>query len=246
MLSRNRRDLLELAIGYGLILVVLWTPPPWQRRLYLLTAFFLILASLRAGVSRRDLGLSARNLLASSLIFIPVCAVSGLSILYAMHRGTLHAPKTAREFLGRFLGYVIWSFAQQFLLQDFFLLRFRRLLPGQDALAMAAATGIFAFAHLPNPILTVFTLIWGWIACTAFVRWRNLYPLGLAHAVLGITVAVCLPGPMTHNMRVGLGYLTYGHRYGAPQRRVSDQTVSTSVCVMAEAATRPSRRHARP
>jgi hypothetical protein len=35
----------------------------------------------------------------------------------------------------------------------------------------------------------------------------------LAHAILGITVAITIPGPADHNMRVGLGYLRYNpHR----------------------------------
>jgi hypothetical protein len=31
----------------------------------------------------------------------------------------------------------------------------------------------------------------------------------LAHAILGITVAMTVPGTVDHNMRVGLGYLRY-------------------------------------
>ncbi len=227
--DRRRRDLLELCIGYGLILLVLWTPPPWQRRLYLVAAAFLLAASLRPGEGWRGLGFSTRNLFPSSLLIVAALAVGGISVVYAAHCGLLHAPHSAHEFLGRYSGYIVWSFAQQFLLQDFFLLRFRRLLPGRTTLAIAAAAGIFAAAHLPSPILTVFTLIWGSIACAAFVRYRNLYPLAVAHAVLGICVAVCLPGYVTHNMRVGLGYLTYGRTHSHHHRRVNDQTVSTRV-----------------
>ncbi len=226
---RRRRDLLELCIGYGLILLVLWTPAPWQRRLYLVAAAFLSAASVRPGEGWRGLGFSTRNLLPSSLIIVAALAVAGVSVAYAAHEGVLHAPRSMHEFFGRYSGYIVWSFAQQFLLQDFFLLRFRRLLPGRTALAIAASAGIFAAAHLPSPILAVFTLIWGWIACAAFVRYRNLYPLALAHAVLGICVAVCLPGHVTHNMRVGLGYLTYGRAHLHPHRRVNDQIVSTRV-----------------
>ena len=32
-----------------------------------------------------------------------------------------------------------------------------------------------------------------------------------AHAIVGIAIGVTIPGPMDHNMRVGLGYLTYHH-----------------------------------
>ena len=73
-------------------------------------------------------------------------------------------------------------------------------------MAVAGAATLFATAHLPNPLLTIFTLVWGSVACLLFLRHRNLWALGLAHAILGITVAVCLPGAATHNMHVGLGY----------------------------------------
>jgi membrane protease YdiL (CAAX protease family) len=75
------------------------------------------------------------------------------------------------------------------------------------------AAVIFAVAHLPSPILTPVTLIWGFAACLLFLRYRNLYPLAMAHAILGISIAITIPGPVDHNMRVGLGYLTYGHTH---------------------------------
>jgi len=86
------------------------------------------------------------------------------------------------------------------------------LLPGARSAAAAAAI-IFAIAHLPNPILTSVTLLWGFAACVVFLRYRNLYPLALAHAILGITLAISVPGPVVRNMRVGLGYLTYGRTH---------------------------------
>ena len=244
MEDRRRRDLWELAVGYGLILLVLWTPPPFQRSFYLVAAGFLLAASLRPGETRRGLGHSSQDLLASSWGPLVGEGVDGGSVLVAKRLGTLHAPGTARQFVVRFWGYALWSMAQQFLLIDFFLLRFRRLLPGRPAVATLAAAGIFAAAHLPSPALTVFTFVWGWVACAVFLRFRNLLPLGVAHAILGIAVAVCLPGTTTHNMHVGLGYFHYRHR--PAQRRVSDHTVSTSVCVRAEAAILRFRRQARP
>ena len=67
----------------------------------------------------------------------------------------------------------------------------------------------------------------------------------MAHAILGITIAITVPGPVDHNMRVGLGYLTYNpHKF--THRSQIDHTVSTQAWVMAEAPTRRSRRHARP
>ena len=71
-------------------------------------------------------------------------------------------------------------------------------------------------SHLPNPLLTVVTLICGLASCLFFVRYRNLWPLAIAHAILGVSIAITIPGSMHHNMRVGLGYLTYVDRSASP------------------------------
>ncbi len=104
--------------------------------------------------------------------------------------------------------YVVWSLMQEFLLQSYFLMRLLRLLPGKVAPVIVAAT-IFSLAHLPNPILTPLTLVWGLIACAVFLRYRNIYSLGLAHGIMGLCIAVTVPNSLHHHMRVGLGYFRY-------------------------------------
>jgi len=42
-----------------------------------------------------------------------------------------------------------------------------------------------------------------------FRRYRNIFPLGLVHAALGLTIAASLPDHWLHHMRVGIGYLRY-------------------------------------
>ncbi len=111
---------------------------------------------------------------------------------------------------------------QQFLLQSYFLLRFLRLLPGKAA-PIIAATGIFALAHLPNPILTPITIVWGAISCILFLRYRNIYALGVAHGIMGLCIAVTVPNSLHHHMRVGLGYLRYHQR--VPSARPGPSTV---------------------
>jgi hypothetical protein len=128
---------------------------------------------------------------------------------------TLHVPSTLLAFINTYWAYALWAAVQQFLLQCFFLSRLLRLLPGPKAAAFAAAS-IFAIAHLPSPILTSVTFLWGLAACLVFLRYRNLYPLAIAHAILGISIAITVPGPVDHNMRVGLGYLTYRQHHEHP------------------------------
>jgi hypothetical protein len=219
--TQNRRDLFTLCAGYALILLVIWTPSPWQRPLYLVAAIFILAASWRAFDSRAAMGLRWTNLLCSLWIAGLALAAAALAVAIAIRFHTLRPWHGPIELIQRFWGYAIWSFAQQFLLLDYFLLRFLRLIPSRK-LPVVMAAAIFAVAHLPNPILTLATLVWGFAACLLFLRYRNLYPLAIAHAIFGITLAICLPGSVTHNMRVGLGYLTYSpyprhpHRHPPP------------------------------
>jgi hypothetical protein len=214
--DRHRRDLVELAVGYTLILIVIWTPRPWQRMIYFVAAGFIIAATWRSFPGWSAMGLRTANFARSMWLAGVALLVAAVEIYMAGRMATLHAPGSLNAFLHRYWGYVLFACIQQLLLQDFFLLRLLRLIPTPASAALAAAT-IFALAHLPNPILTVATFAWGLAACLFFMRHHNLYPLFLAHSILGIALAVSVPGPVIHNMRVGLGYLTYhahsvGHR----------------------------------
>lgn len=206
--SDRGRALFELATAYLLILTVIWTPRPWQARIYFVAAAFIAWATWRSWAGLAAMGWSGRNLLRSAWIIGAAALVSALAIASAVHLGTLHAPITPTLFAKRFIGYIVFACIQQFLLQDFFLLR---LLAGGRTRrnAVLAAATIFAVAHLPSPILAVLTFVWGVIATAWFLRYRSLYALAVAHMILGVTLAICIPGPTIRNMRVGLSYLTY-------------------------------------
>jgi hypothetical protein len=209
---RRGRPLLELSVGYGLILATIWTPRPYQRWLYLVAVAWIVVTSIPAFPGWAAAGVRIGGFLASLWVVFAAAILSAGAVIVAIHLDTLRHPISTRTWVMTFGGYTVWSFVQQFLLQGYFLFRLLRLLPRREWAALAAA-GMFALAHLPNPILTPVTFIWGLCACFVFLRCRNVYPLAAAHAILGITVAVTIPGPVVHNMRVGLGYL----RYHAPR-----------------------------
>jgi hypothetical protein len=221
-------------VGYGLVMAVIWTPRPWQRLLYWAPVFWIGAVSWRSFRGWRATGWRGVNLVRSSWVVGVALGMAALAVLAALHFGTLHAPDGAVAFFRTYIGYAIWSFVQQFILADFFLWRLMRLLPARYAVAATAV--IFAVAHLPNPVLPPMTLVWGAAACLIFLRYRNLWSMGLAHAIFGITIALTIPGHVTHNMRVGVGYLQYRQHH----RRNNDQRVSTAAWVRAEAATRRS------
>ncbi len=217
--TRGRaRIFFELGFTYGLIMAVIWTPRPWQKVLWWFAVGAVLVI---AGLSFRGLkamGLRMGNFLQSLWVVGAALLVAAIAVVVAVQLNTLRLPNGGvTAFFMTYCAYALWACIQQLLLQAFFLPRFLGLLQGGRGIAAALlAAGIFALAHLPNPILTPVTLIWGFAACVLFLRYRNLYPLALAHAIFGITIAITIPGPVDHNMRVGLGYLTYGHHRHLP------------------------------
>jgi hypothetical protein len=234
---RKRRTLLEVAIGYGLILIAIWTPLPWQKVVDGAALAWVVFATARSFDGWRAMGL---GLSASLRSLWMVCVALLLTAAVVALAGTFHRlplPGFTAMLVRHYWTYALFALLQQFLLLDFILLRLLRLVPGRKA-AVAVAAGLFAVAHLPNPVLTPLTLIWGWIACLLFLSYRNLYTLAAVHVIFGICIAITVPGPVDHNMRVGLSYLTYrpqGHHHHRSQK---DHTVSTAAWVMEEAATR--------
>lgn len=208
----KRRALLEIALAYALILAVIWTPRPLQRFLWLAAVGAVATMIVLSHEGSEVFGLRTKNFFPSLWVVGAALALAAVALATADGLHTLRVPSGFIHFIATYWAYALWTFVQQFLLQGFFLLRLLRLLPGPKSAAFAAA-GLFALAHLPNPILAPVTLLWGFAACLLFLRYRNLYPLAMAHAIFGITIAVTVPGPVVHNMRVGLGYLTYAHRH---------------------------------
>lgn len=233
----RRRALLEAALGYGLILIAIWTPLPWQRVIGLAALAWILFATVRSFDGWSAMGLDIWGSL-RSIWLIPVALLLAASAV--MLAGTLQIlplPGFVTMIMRRYWSYGLWALLQQFVLQDFVLLRLLRLVLGRMAVVIAAA--LFAAAHVPNPVLMPLTLIWGVAACMLFLRYRNLYTLAAMHIIFGICVAITVPGPVDHNMRVGLGYLTYRphHHHHRSQK---DHTESTVAWVREEAPTRRS------
>jgi membrane protease YdiL (CAAX protease family) len=200
------RDIAELIFGYGLIVGIIWSPEPLQR---LLTPFALAATAsivLVRGWNRNELGLGLRGLIPSLWILPASAALAFLGIFLARALGTLH-PLYKADFT-HISGYVLWTIYQQFLLQDYFMPRLQRVCASQST-AITLTAVLFAAAHLPNLPLTAATLLWGAASAILFLRYRNIWILGLAQGLLGLCFAICVPDAINHHLRVGLGYLHY-------------------------------------
>ena len=202
------RDVVEPGLVFTAIIAVLWLPTRQQLIIGPMALFTPLALVLWRRPRLHDLGLGLRGLISSLWILPATVALCVLGILVAKNIGTFHPLDQDLRHVG---GYVVWTLYQQFLLQDYFMPRLSRILSSDAAIAVAAL--LFSVAHLPNLSLAVATLVWGGVSCALFRRYRNLYILGLAQGLLGLSFAVCVPDAMHHHMRVGLGYWRYAARH---------------------------------
>jgi len=201
----NLSGLQQVGIVFALIMVAVWMPQGRVNTIVsLLAAFCIVWFTVRSHYSVRELGLAQP----SSGVFA-ILAVGALMVAAILVAGVLmHNLGPAQPVpWKRSWQYAIWSLQQEFILQSFFFVRLESVLGGRRAAVRAAL--LFCIAHIPNPLLTVLSFIGGLVFCELFRRYRNLYPLGVVHAVLGLTIAANLPDSLLHHMRVGLGYLLY-------------------------------------
>jgi membrane protease YdiL (CAAX protease family) len=100
--------------------------------------------------------------------------------------------------------YLPWGLAQEYALNGYILNRFDRALSEGAASILAAV--LFAVVHAPNPFMMAVTLPLGWYATIVYRRTRNLYVLGIGHALIGLTLFIVVPDWVSHHLRVGPGW----------------------------------------
>ncbi|HZP62826.1 MAG TPA: CPBP family intramembrane glutamic endopeptidase [Terriglobales bacterium] len=199
------RNLLEIAMVFGLILVAGWTPQGHLNSAISLSAALLTIAlTFVGGYSSTELGLDrpfsgATQTLALGTLLVAVIAVVGL-----LTRSI--GPSQALP-LNRAWQYAIWALVQEFILQSFIYVRLEKVVGPRKAILYASL--LFALAHVPSPLLTSLSFLGALFFCEMFRRYRNIYPLGVVHAALGLAIASSLPDHLLHHMRVGIGFLMY-------------------------------------
>jgi hypothetical protein len=203
------REFVEVVGVFSLIVISLWTE---QYSAFFMAAAMvcILISTLTSPIVKTaaQLGIGSIGLRKTAWI-----AVSGALLAVAILgagalEGTLHAyPWLPRPLLHSGI-YAVWALVQQFIAQSFFFIRFERLLASGTRAVLATAF-LFSAVHLPNWVLLVATAMMGLVFAEIFRRHRNIYWLAVAHAMLGIALAMAMPDALHHQMNVGVAYLSY-------------------------------------
>ncbi len=191
---------LAAAGAYLLVEGGLWTAGTAQRGFTIAAMCWIAGCTLLQRRSWNMLGLGRRGFRQSSwLALIAAVLAVTAAAAHLQHGFANHSIS-----LWQVLGYPLWSVEQEFILNSFLFLNLEKVAGTRRAIALSALA--FSLAHLPNAFLMMLTLLAGLVFCAAFARYRNLWPLAIAHALLGTAIATSTPDSITHHMRVGLGY----------------------------------------
>lgn len=205
--TRHRIDLAEPLAAFGMIMAYIWQLRSHHHGVWVAILAGIIVSHLLRREDTEVLGFQRRNLRACldefgpALAFIALAGIAGGILLQ-----TTRPIRFGAAFLA-FAGYLPWGTFQQYLLNGYFLNRFAAALPGRTAAAVSAV--LFSGAHLPNWFLMLVTLVTGYICARIYLRHKNLYFLGLAHATVGFLLFLVIPDTITHHLVVGPAWFTH-------------------------------------
>lgn len=204
---RYRLPILEVLAVFAFIMAYIWrlrTLYPWS---WVLAVAAVILSQYLRGERLARIGIRAAGFSACLRRYgLVIAAIIALGFACAFECGTLRHMTVRNAALALAL-YLPWGLFQQYLLNGYLLNRVETALSPVKSATLAS--GLFALAHLPNWFLMLATLPFGYCANIVYRRHRNLFFLGLAHALLGFTIFVVTPDWLIHHLRIGPGWFKH-------------------------------------
>ena len=195
---------MESLAAFVLIILYIWdlrSTAPWT---WAPTLLFIAASHLVHREGAEQIGFSLRNSRRALSELTPGLGLIALAFLGA---GTLLRSIrqiTFEQAAMAFAAYCPWGLLQQYLLNGYFVNRLQGASLNRSVPLISAA--LFAGAHAPNWFLMLVTFVGGYFGVKIYLRYRDLYFLGLAHAAVGFLIYLVVPDSITHHLRVGPGW----------------------------------------
>jgi len=199
--------MLEPVLMFGLIVAYIWKLRFVYPGCWIAIPLLMALSHLLRREKPRELGFRVDHLTDHMKRFAPLLMLLVLAL--AAGGGWFHTFRRI-DFEGMLFSlaaYLPWGLAQEYALNGYFVNRFDAVLSRRTASVVTAV--LFCAAHAPNYFLMVVTLPLAWCATLVYRRTRNLYLLGLAHAIIGLMLFLVVPDSVSHHLRVGPGFFKY-------------------------------------
>ena len=201
MNRRQKLIVVETTTGFALIMLYIWRLRFTAPRAWVFILGFFILSHILRGERTASLGFRWSNFRECMETMAPALLLLALSLMALGVLLQTIRPISVEYGCMCLLAYCPWGIFQQYLLNGYIANRLLAVSSARHVPLMAAA--LFAGAHLPNWFLMLVTFVTGYYSTKIFMRYRNIYFLGLAHAVIGTVLFVVIPDSISHHLTVG-------------------------------------------
>jgi hypothetical protein len=206
----NRQQLLaisEVAAGFLFIMLYIWRLRFTAPKAWIFILGFFVLSHILRGERIASLGFRAGNFRECVEYMAPALLLIALSMLALGLLLQTMRPITLEYGCLCLLAYCPWGVFQQYLVNGYIANRLAAVAAPRYVPLISAS--LFAGAHLPNWFLMLVTFVAGYYSTRLFMKYRNLYFLGLAHAVIGTLLFVVIPDSISHHLTVGPGFFLH-------------------------------------
>ncbi len=206
--KRSWESLTEAAVVFLAIMLYIWKFRMVYPTSYLVILGYVLGSHFAHGESLRRLGFGWREARAAfPQVFVWTIAAAVSILLIGAAAGTLRPARPAHVVAG-IAAYILWGLFQQYLLNGYFVNRLLEF--SHDSRGRFAPLGgalLFAAAHLPNWFLVAVTFAGGYLAARVYLKYRSLYPLAVAHGLIGYVLLRITPDWIAAGFLIGPRYL---------------------------------------
>lgn len=193
----------EVLLFTAAVIAYIWLFRSWAPSTLWLLVIVVAASFRRQGETLYSLGLSRRGFLKSVREWRLGWIASGVALFLFGLIGQPHLLSVQVVLHG--VMHFAWCGVQQVVYQNMLYKGLRQAF-GPSPKAWVLAGVLFAVAHLPNPVLTPTTLVWGILSSWLFERIPTIPSLAVFQMTLSAALLVLVPKEWHHGFRVGPGY----------------------------------------